>query len=77
LSSNGAPPGSPAAQAGQGGLQAQDTAELFFGDTRVPARNLLGDAGGGLAAFMRNLPRERIGIAVAAQCSARRDLIRS
>jgi alkylation response protein AidB-like acyl-CoA dehydrogenase len=52
------------------GLRAQDTAELFFDDARVPARNLLGAEGGGLAALMRNLPRERIGIAVAAQCSA-------
>lgn len=52
------------------GLAAQDTAELFFRDARVPAENLLGTRGGGMAALMQNLPRERIGIAVAAQCSA-------
>ncbi|KPM52118.1 acyl-CoA dehydrogenase [Frankia sp. R43] len=52
------------------GLAAQDTAELFFRDVRVPARNLLGVEGGGLPALMRNLPRERLGIAIAGQCSA-------
>jgi len=52
------------------GLQAQDTAEMFFQDARVPARNLLGGEGNGLSALRRNLPRERIGIAMAAQCSA-------
>lgn len=52
------------------GLTAQDAAELFFDDVRVPADNLLGEEGGGLRALMRNLPRERLGIAVAAQCSA-------
>ncbi|MDN5915035.1 MAG: acyl-CoA dehydrogenase family protein [Pseudonocardia sp.] len=52
------------------GLPGQDTAELFFQDARVPAANLLGEVGGGLSALMQNLPRERIGIAVAAQCSA-------
>jgi alkylation response protein AidB-like acyl-CoA dehydrogenase len=52
------------------GLQAQDTAEMFFDDARVPARNLLGGEGNGLSALKRNLPRERIGIAMAAQCSA-------
>jgi acyl-CoA dehydrogenase len=30
----------------------------------------LGEVGGGLPALMRNLPRERLGIAVAAQCAA-------
>ncbi|ALE74773.1 acyl-CoA dehydrogenase [Pseudonocardia sp. EC080610-09] len=52
------------------GLPGQDTAELFFQDARVPAANLLGELGGGLPALMQNLPRERMGIAVAAQCSA-------
>ncbi|EFC81088.1 acyl-CoA dehydrogenase family protein [Parafrankia sp. EUN1f] len=52
------------------GLAAQDTAELFFRDVRVPAGNMLGVEGGGLPALMRNLPRERLGIAIAGQCSA-------
>ncbi|MBL7497756.1 acyl-CoA dehydrogenase family protein [Frankia sp. CNm7] len=56
------------------GLPAQDTAELFFRDVEVPADNLLGGVGEGLRSLMRNLPRERLGIAVAAQCSAEASL---
>ncbi|MBL7487636.1 acyl-CoA dehydrogenase family protein [Frankia sp. AgB1.9] len=56
------------------GLAAQDTAELFFHDVEVPADNLLGSAGAGLRSLMENLPRERLGIAVAAQCSAEASL---
>ncbi|GAB3273973.1 acyl-CoA dehydrogenase family protein [Kineosporia babensis] len=52
------------------GLAAQDTAELFFENVRVPSDCLLGPLGEGLRLLMRNLPRERMGIAVAAQCSA-------
>ncbi|WP_081240513.1 acyl-CoA dehydrogenase family protein [Streptomyces viridosporus] len=52
------------------GLQAQDTAELFFEDARVPVGNLLGPLGSGLPSLMQNLPRERLAIAVAAQSSA-------
>ena len=46
------------------GLQAQDTAELFFDDVRVPAANLLGREGGGFVHLMERLPRERMSIAV-------------
>ena len=46
------------------GLKAQDTAELFFSDVRVPAENLLGEEGGGFVALMQNLPQERLCIAV-------------
>jgi alkylation response protein AidB-like acyl-CoA dehydrogenase len=42
------------------GMHAQDTSELFFSDVRVPARNLLGEEGGGFVALMQNLPRERV-----------------
>jgi alkylation response protein AidB-like acyl-CoA dehydrogenase len=47
------------------GLRAQDTAELFFDDVRVPAANLLGVEGRGFAYLMENLPQERLGLAAA------------
>ncbi|MGW0950105.1 acyl-CoA dehydrogenase family protein [Streptomyces sp. NPDC002623] len=50
------------------GLHAQDTAELFFDAVRVPAANLLGTEGGGFGHLMERLPRERMAIAVSAQC---------
>ena len=46
------------------GLHAQDTAELFFDDVRVPAGNLLGTEGDGFGHLMRQLPRERVSVAV-------------
>ena len=52
------------------GLHAQDTSELFFTDVRVPAENLLGDAGGGFVALMQNLPRERVAIGTTALAGA-------
>jgi alkylation response protein AidB-like acyl-CoA dehydrogenase len=48
------------------GMHAQDTAELFFSDVRVPAENLLGAEGQGFVALMQNLPQERLSIAVGA-----------
>ncbi|MCB0859766.1 MAG: acyl-CoA dehydrogenase family protein, partial [Solirubrobacterales bacterium] len=45
------------------GLHAQDTAELFFADVRVPAENLLGERGRGYANFLRILDEGRIAIA--------------
>jgi long-chain-acyl-CoA dehydrogenase len=51
------------------GLHAQDTAELFFDRTRVPAANLIGTEGQGFFHLMERLPRERLSIAVAAQCA--------
>src|SRR6202012_2284012 len=53
------------------GLHAQDTAELFFDDVRVPAANLLGREGGGFVHLMERLPRERISIAAMALAAAR------
>ena len=54
------------------GNRAQDTAELFFRDVRVPAANLLGAEGRGFYHLMRNLPQERLGIAVYAIAHADR-----
>jgi len=52
------------------GLHAQDTAELFFADARVPVGNLLGEQGGGFAQLVAKLPQERLSIAVAAVAAA-------
>jgi acyl-CoA dehydrogenase len=54
------------------GMKAQDTAELFFSDVRVPATNLLGEEGHGFLYLMRNLPAERLSIAVASMAAAER-----
>ncbi|MEK7456238.1 MAG: acyl-CoA dehydrogenase family protein [Pseudomonadota bacterium] len=54
------------------GLHGADTSELFFDDVRVPAANLLGQEGSGFAYLMRNLPQERLTIAIAAQAAAQR-----
>ncbi|SDY50417.1 Acyl-CoA dehydrogenase [Micromonospora pattaloongensis] len=54
------------------GLKANDTAELFFDDCRVPAENLLGAENHGFYHLMANLPRERLSIAVAAVAVAER-----
>jgi alkylation response protein AidB-like acyl-CoA dehydrogenase len=48
------------------GLKAQDTAELFFHEVRVPAANLLGEENRGFVHLMENLPQERLSIAVSA-----------
>jgi alkylation response protein AidB-like acyl-CoA dehydrogenase len=56
------------------GLKANDTAELFFDECRVPADNLLGGENQGFYQLMANLPRERLSIAVAAVAAAERIL---
>ncbi len=48
------------------GLKAQDTAELFFEDVRVPKANLLGGQNRGFYQLMNELPQERLGIGIAA-----------
>ena len=53
------------------GLHAQDTAELFFDDVRVPAGNLLGTEGAGFRHLMAELPQERISVAVQGLTAAR------
>jgi alkylation response protein AidB-like acyl-CoA dehydrogenase len=56
------------------GLKAQDTAELFFDDVRIPAENVLGTENRGFYHLMENLPQERLSIAVGAVASAERVL---
>jgi len=53
------------------GMHAQDTAELFFTDARVPVANRLGDPGTGFTQLVTNLPQERLSIAVTAVAAAR------
>ncbi|AZS83798.1 acyl-CoA dehydrogenase family protein [Streptomyces griseoviridis] len=52
------------------GQKAQDTAELFFTDVRVPKENLLGERDGAFLHLMTNLAQERMGIAVAGIAAA-------
>ncbi|KAI4876019.1 hypothetical protein NFI96_006137 [Prochilodus magdalenae] len=51
------------------GLKAQDTAELFFEDVRLPADALLGEANKGFYYLMNELPQERLIVAVMAIAS--------
>jgi alkylation response protein AidB-like acyl-CoA dehydrogenase len=53
------------------GLHAQDTAELFFTDVRVPVGNRLGEAGEGFRYLVTNLPQERLSIAATGVAAAR------
>lgn len=48
------------------GMKAQDTAELFFNDCRLPADALLGEEGMGFVYLMQELPQERLNIALSA-----------
>ena len=54
------------------GMHAQDTAELFFDDVRVPVDNLIGELNGGFIHLMNALPQERLSIAVVAVAAARK-----
>ncbi len=51
------------------GMKAQDTAELFFSDLRVPVSNLLGGEGRGFYQLMTELAQERLVQAVRAVAS--------
>lgn len=52
------------------GMKAQDTAELFFDDCRVPAGNILGDPGSGFFQLMQKLQPERLVCAIGGQAMA-------
>lgn len=53
------------------GLHAQDTGELSFEDMRVPAANRLGGGEGeGFYQLVRNLPQERLSLAIGAVAAA-------
>ncbi|MGE8317857.1 MAG: acyl-CoA dehydrogenase family protein [Comamonas sp.] len=56
------------------GQHAQDTAELFFDNVRVPVANRLGEEGKGFAYLMGELPQERFSIAVSAAARLERAL---
>ncbi|MFH8618985.1 acyl-CoA dehydrogenase family protein, partial [Streptomyces sp. NPDC017979] len=52
------------------GLRSSDTSELAFNDVKVPVENLLGKQDEGFSYLGRNLPRERLSIAVGATAAA-------
>ena len=59
-----------------GMLKAQDTAELFFNNVKVPVENLMGEEGKGFYYLMGSLPQERLSVAViaVAACEAALDM---
>jgi alkylation response protein AidB-like acyl-CoA dehydrogenase len=59
------------------GMHAQDTAELFFNDVRVPIENRFGEEGAGFLQLVSNLPQERLSIAVTGVAAARAAFERS
>ncbi|MCB1843525.1 MAG: acyl-CoA dehydrogenase, partial [Halioglobus sp.] len=52
------------------GLKAQDTAELFFNDVKVPKANVLGEPGKGFYYLMEGLAEERLIGAAGYLCAA-------
>ncbi|MFK7907481.1 MAG: acyl-CoA dehydrogenase family protein [Chitinophagales bacterium] len=56
------------------GMSAQDTAELFFDNVKVPVENLLGYEGKGFYYLMHNLAQERLSIAIASCAGAEKIL---
>lgn len=52
------------------GMKAQDTAELFFDNVKVPKENRLGDEKMGFKIMMKELARERLTVAINAVGSA-------
>ncbi len=56
------------------GQEESDTAELFFGDVRVPDANRIGEEGMGFVAMMQRLPQERVGAAASNTAHAKQIL---
>lgn len=54
------------------GMKAQDTAELFFNDVRIPVSSLLGEEGQGFQIMQDALPQERLSIGVIAMSASQR-----
>ena len=54
------------------GQHSADTSELFFNDVRVPITNCVGTEGEGFIYLMKQLPQERLSIAVGSQAGAQR-----
>lgn len=52
------------------GNRSSDTAELFFEDVFIPADNLIGGQGNGFKLMMKELPQERLSIAISCQAAA-------
>ncbi|KWX00190.1 acyl-CoA dehydrogenase [Carbonactinospora thermoautotrophica] len=52
------------------GLRAQDTAELFFDEVRIPKENALGDPKAGFAAIMWMFAQERLVVAISSVAAA-------
>lgn len=52
------------------GLDAQDTAELFFDKVKVPKANVLGDPGQGFVNLARHLANERLHVAIGSLAQA-------
>lgn len=52
------------------GNRSSDTAELFFEDIFIPQENLIGGQGNGFALMMKELPQERLSIAISSQAAA-------
>jgi len=59
------------------GLRAQDTAELFFSQVRVPSKNLIGAENEGFGYIMNKMTQERLVIAVRAAASIESMLART
>lgn len=54
------------------GMKAQDTAELFFSNVKIPKENILGEIGHGFFYLMQGLAEERLIAAVGSISNARR-----